>query len=189
MAGWAPNTYWLEHSIWYIPCLQYTPALATLCMIPSNLHISYGNHTSNFCIIVQTEYCVSHSVCLYHTSGVVLLFSWQCLLAKKFKPKLLPLKCITVKIQYYFYSTVHCANTDTVLSTLLIQQSISWTVSMQLPKVAVSALLLQDRASNENGPDSGFYYWLCKVKKKLKKVRCVIVCVLWPPLAFFGFSL
>ena len=33
---------------------------------------------------------------------------------------------------------------------------------MQLPKVAVSALLLQDRVSNENGPDSGFYYWLCR---------------------------
>ena len=32
---------------------------------------------------------------------------------------------------------------------------------MPLPEVAVSALLLQDRVSNENGPDSGFYYWLC----------------------------
>ena len=58
---------------------------------------------------------------------------------------------------------MHCANTDTVLSTLLIQQSISWTVSMLLPEVAVSALLLQDRVSNENGPDSGFYCWLCSV--------------------------
>ena len=56
---------------------------------------------------------------------------------------------------------MHCANTDTVLSTLLIQQSISCTVSMLLTEVAVSALLLQDRVSNENGPDSGFYYWLC----------------------------
>ena len=37
---------------------------------------------------------------------------------------------------------------------------------MQLPKVAVSALLLQDRGSNENGPDSGFYYWLCTGPKK-----------------------
>ena len=34
---------------------------------------------------------------------------------------------------------------------------------MLLPEVAVSALLLQDRVSNENGPDSGFYYWLCTV--------------------------
>ena len=33
-------------SIWYIPCLQYTPAWAARCMIPGNLHISYGNHTS-----------------------------------------------------------------------------------------------------------------------------------------------
>ena len=30
---------------------------------------------------------------------------------------------------------------------------------MLLPEVAVSALLC---VSNENGPDSGFYYWLCR---------------------------
>ena len=35
---------------------------------------------------------------------------------------------------------------------------------MPLPEVAVSALLLQDRVSNENGPDSGFYYWLCSLQ-------------------------
>ena len=99
---------------------------------------------------------------MYHIQCVciILVVVLMCLLANKIKRKLLPLKCITVKIQYtYFYSTVHCANTDTVLSTSLIQQSISWTMSMQLPKVAVSALLLQDRV---NGPDSGLYYWLCK---------------------------
>ena len=37
---------------------------------------------------------------------------------------------------------------------------------MQLPEVAVSALLLQDRVSNENGPDSGFYYWLCRQRNR-----------------------
>ena len=47
---------------------------------------------------------------------VVLCYCFDVLLAKKFKRKLLPLKCITVKIQYLFYSTVHCANTDTVVN-------------------------------------------------------------------------
>ena len=46
---------------------------------------------------------------------------------------------------------------------------------MPLPEVAVSALLLQDRVSNENGPDSGFYYWLCKAGLgfKLRRARGV----------------
>ena len=40
---------------------------------------------------------------------------------------------------------------------------------MLLPEVAVPALLLQDRVSNENGPDSGFYYWLCSLEGCLAK--------------------
>ena len=42
---------------------------------------------------------------------------------------------------------------------------------MLLPEVAVSALLLQDRVSNENGPDSGFYYWLCRSGCQINRVK------------------
>ena len=97
---------------------------------------------------------------MYHIQCVciILVVVLMCLLAKKIKRKLLPLKCITVKIQYtYFYNTVHCANTDTVLSTSLIQQSIS---QCNYPKLPCQHCCCS--VSNENGPDSGLYYWLCK---------------------------